>query len=193
MNLVFATNNRHKLEEIQLALGASFQLQTLSDIGCTEELPETGRTLEANSLEKTKFLADYYNVDCFGDDTGLEIHALGGEPGVDTAYYSGSRDADANNQKVIEVMKGIEDRSARFRTVITLILKGEIYQFEGICDGYILEAPVGTQGFGYNPIFRPEGFDRSMAEMTMEEKNGISHRTRAFGKMVTFLEERRGA
>lgn len=190
MNLVFATNNRHKLEEIQLALGSSFHLQTLSDIGCTEELPETGRTLEANSLEKTKFLADYYNVDCFGDDTGLEIDALGGEPGVDTAYYSGSRDADANNRKVLEVMKGIENRSARFRTVITLILKGEIYQFEGICDGYILEESVGTQGFGYNPIFRPEGYDRSMAEMTMEEKNAISHRTRAFGKMVAFLEER---
>ncbi len=187
MQLVVATNNRHKLDEIQAFLGDRFQLKTLADIDCTEELPENGRTLEANSLEKTRYLADYYNVDCFGDDTGLEIAALNGEPGVDSAFYSGSRDAQANMQKVLTQLEGLSDRSARFRTVITLIIQEEIYQFEGIVEGTILEAPRGDHGFGYDPIFQPEGFDRSFGEMTMEEKNAINHRTRAVTKMVEFL------
>ncbi|OZI10173.1 non-canonical purine NTP pyrophosphatase, RdgB/HAM1 family [Siphonobacter sp. BAB-5385] len=189
MKLVVATNNRHKLEEIQAFLSPSIQLLTLADIGCTEELPETGRTLEANSLQKTKYLADYYQVDCFGDDTGLEITALQGEPGVDSAFYSGSRDARANMQKVLTQLQGITDRSARFRTVITLIIQEEIYQFEGIVEGTILEAPQGEQGFGYDPIFVPEGYDRSFAQMSVAEKNAINHRTRAVAKMVEFLNQ----
>ncbi|PMD93573.1 non-canonical purine NTP pyrophosphatase, RdgB/HAM1 family [Siphonobacter sp. BAB-5405] len=189
MKLVVATNNRHKLEEIQAFLSPSIQLLTLADIGCTEELPETGRTLEANSLQKTKYLADYYQVDCFGDDTGLEITALQGEPGVDSAFYSGSRDAQANMQKVLTQLQGITDRSARFRTVITLIIQEEIYQFEGIVEGTILEAPQGEQGFGYDPIFVPEGYDRSFAQMSVAEKNAINHRTRAVAKMVEFLNQ----
>lgn len=189
MKLVVATNNRHKLEEIQAFLSPSIQLLTLADIGCTEELPETGRTLETNSLQKTKYLADYYQVDCFGDDTGLEITALQGEPGVDSAFYSGSRDAQANMQKVLTQLQGVTDRSARFRTVITLIIQEEIYQFEGIVEGTILEAPQGEQGFGYDPIFVPEGYDRSFAQMSVAEKNAINHRTRAVAKMVEFLNQ----
>ncbi|PQA53799.1 RdgB/HAM1 family non-canonical purine NTP pyrophosphatase [Siphonobacter curvatus] len=189
MKLVVATNNRHKLEEIQAFLSPSIQLLTLADIGCTEELPETGRTLEANSLQKTKYLADYYQVDCFGDDTGLEITALQGEPGVDSAFYSGSRDAQANMQKVLTQLQGVTDRSARFRTVITLIIQEEIYQFEGIVEGTILEAPQGEHGFGYDPIFVPEGYDRSFAQMSVAEKNAINHRTRAVAKMVEFLNQ----
>lgn len=189
MKLVVATNNRHKLEEIQAFLSPSIQLLTLADIGCTEELPETGRTLEANSLQKTKYLADYYQVDCFGDDTGLEITALQGEPGVDSAFYSGSRDAQANMQKVLTQLQGITDRSARFRTVITLIIQEEIYQFEGIVEGTILEAPQGEHGFGYDPIFVPDGYDHSFAQMSVAEKNAINHRTRAVAKMVEFLNQ----
>ncbi|MFT4031136.1 MAG: RdgB/HAM1 family non-canonical purine NTP pyrophosphatase [Siphonobacter sp.] len=187
MKLVVATNNRHKLEEIQQFLGTDFQLLTLQDIDCTEELPETGSTIEANSLEKTKYLADYYNVDCFGDDTGLEVEALNNEPGVDSAFYSGNRDAVANMQKVLDGLTGNTQRNARFRTVITLIIKGEIYQFEGKVTGTILEAPRGEKGFGYDPIFVPDGYTQTFAELSLAEKNKISHRTRAITKMVEFL------
>jgi XTP/dITP diphosphohydrolase len=190
MTLCFATNNRHKLQEIQAVLGAAFTLVTPQDVGCHEELPETGRTLEANSFEKTKFLSDHYRVNAFGDDTGLEVPALGGEPGVDSAHYAGpARDAAANMKKLLQNLEGKPDRSARFRTVITLVLDGDIRQFEGIVAGTLLDAPRGTGGFGYDPLFVPDGHDRTFAEMTVEEKGTLSHRARAFEKLKSYLNE----
>jgi XTP/dITP diphosphohydrolase len=186
--LCFATNNAHKLEEIQAILGDSFELLSLNDIHCKEELPETGNTLEANSLQKAKYLYDNYQVDCFADDTGLEVHALGGEPGVYSARYAGLQRSHADNVNLLlKNLVNKPDRSARFRTVITLIQNGNITQFEGIVNGKIIEDLRGTEGFGYDPIFIPEGYDRTFAEMTLIEKGEISHRGRAFQKLLEFL------
>jgi XTP/dITP diphosphohydrolase len=186
--LCFATNNAHKLEEIQAILGASFELLSLNDIHCKEELPETGNTLEANSLQKAKYLYDNYQVDCFADDTGLEVHALGGEPGVYSARYAGLQRSHTDNVNLLlKNLVNKPDRSARFRTVITLIQNGNITQFEGIVNGKIIEDLRGTEGFGYDPIFIPEGYDRTFAEMSLMEKGEISHRGRAFEKLVTYL------
>ena len=188
IKLCFATNNAHKLEEIQAILGDSFELLSLNDIHCQEELPETGNTLEANSLQKAKYLYDNYQVDCFADDTGLEVQALGGEPGVYSARYAGSQRSHADNiNLLLKNLVGITDRSARFRTVITLIQDGNITQFEGIVNGKIIDELKGTQGFGYDPIFIPEDHDRTFAEMDLVEKGVISHRGRAFQKLVKFL------
>jgi XTP/dITP diphosphohydrolase len=187
--LCFATNNAHKLEEIQAILGNSFELLSLNDIHCKDELPETGNTLEANSLQKAQYLYDNYQVDCFADDTGLEVSALGGEPGVYSARYAGEQRSHADNVNLL--LKNLvhkPDRSARFRTVITLIQGGKITQFEGIVNGKIIEELRGTEGFGYDPIFIPEEFDRTFAEMTLLEKGEISHRGRAFKKLVEFLK-----
>jgi XTP/dITP diphosphohydrolase len=186
--LCFATNNAHKLEEIQAILGDSFELLSLKDIHCQEELPETGNTLEANSLQKAKYLYDNYQVDCFADDTGLEVHALGGEPGVDSAHYAGEQRSHTDNVNLLlKNLVNKPDRSARFRTVITLIQNGEIHQFEGIVNGQIIETLIGTEGFGYDPIFIPEGYERTFAEMDILEKGQISHRGRAFQQLVEFL------
>ena len=186
--LCFATNNAHKVEEIQAILGKSFELLSLNDIHCKEELPETGNTLEANSLQKAKYLYDNYHTDCFADDTGLEVHALGGEPGVYSARYAGEQRNHADNiNLLLKNLVNKFDRSARFRTVITLIQGGNITQFEGIVNGKIIEELRGTEGFGYDPIFIPEGFNRTFAEMTLIEKGEISHRGRAFQKLVEFL------
>jgi XTP/dITP diphosphohydrolase len=186
--LCFATNNAHKLEEIQAILGNSFELLSLKDIQCNEELPETGNTLEANSLQKAKYLYDHYQVDCFADDTGLEVHALGGEPGVYSARYAGEQRSHADNVNLLlKNLVNKPDRSARFRTVITLIQNGEIHQFEGIVNGKIIEDLRGTEGFGYDPIFIPENYKRTFAEMDILEKGQISHRGRAFQKLVEFL------
>jgi XTP/dITP diphosphohydrolase len=186
--LCFATNNVHKLEEIQAILGDSFELLSLNDINCKEELPETGNTLEANSLQKAKYLYDNYQVDCFADDTGLEVHALGGEPGVYSARYAGLQRSHADNVNLLlKNLVNKPDRSARFRTVITLIQNESITQFEGIVNGKIIEDLRGTEGFGYDPIFIPEGYDRTFAEMSLLEKGKISHRGRAFQKLVEFL------
>ena len=186
--LCFATNNAHKLEEIQAILGNSFELLSLNDIHCKEELPETGNTLEANSLQKAKYLYDNYHTDCFADDTGLEVHALGGEPGVYSARYAGEQRSHTDNiNLLLKNLVNKFDRSARFRTVITLIQGGNITQFEGIVNGKIIEELRGTEGFGYDPIFIPEGFNRTFAEMTLIEKGEISHRGRAFQKLVEFL------
>lgn len=187
--LCFATNNAHKLEEIQAILGDSFELLSLNDIHCKEELPETGNTLEANSLQKAKYLYDNYQVDCFADDTGLEVHALGGEPGVYSARYAGLQRSHADNVNLLlKNLVNKPDRSARFRTVITLIQNGNITQFEGIVNGKIIEDLRGTEGFGYDPIFVPEGYDNTFAEMELIEKAKISHRGRAFEKLVEFLK-----
>lgn len=186
--LCFATNNAHKLEEIQAILGDSFELLSLKDINCTEELPETGNTLEANSLQKAQHLYDYYQVDCFADDSGLEVNALGGEPGVDSAHYAGPQRSHADNiNLLLKNLADKTDRSAQFRTVITLIQNGEVSQFEGSIKGQIIRELRGTEGFGYDPIFVPEGYDTTFAEMSLTEKGEISHRARAFGKLIAFL------
>lgn len=188
MKLCFATQNRNKLKEVQALLPPGFELVTPEDLGCHEELPETHLTLEGNSAQKAAFLFQNFNADCFADDTGLEIEALGGEPGVFSARYAGPQKiADDNMRLVISKMKGKENRKARFRSVITLILNGEQTVFEGILEGTIIDTPRGTNGFGYDPIFVPEGQDRTLAEMHLEEKNNISHRARAFVQLKDFL------
>lgn len=187
--LCFATNNAHKLEEIQAILGDSFELISLAATGCTEELPETGNTLEANSLQKAQYLYDHYQVNCFADDSGLEVQALNGEPGVDSAHYAGPQRSHADNVNLLLKNLGdTTDRSAKFRTVITLIQNGEITQFEGNIEGKIISNLRGTQGFGYDPIFVPEGYETTFAEMSLSEKGKISHRAKAFEKLVAFLE-----
>lgn len=189
--LCFATNNAHKLEEIQVILGNSFELLSLKDINCTEELPETGDTLEANSLQKAQYLFDHYQIDCFADDSGLEVHALGDEPGVDSAHYAGPQRSHADNVNLLlKNLAGKTDRSAQFRTVITLIQNGKISQFEGIIKGHIISELRGSAGFGYDPIFVPEEYTTTFAEMSLTEKGKISHRAKAFGKLVAFLDSK---
>jgi XTP/dITP diphosphohydrolase len=186
--LCFATNNAHKLEEIQAILGDSFDLISLAETGCKEELPETGDTLEANSLQKAQYLYENYHVNCFADDSGLEVNALGGEPGVDSAHYAGPQRSHADNVNLLlKNLADKTDRSAQFRTVITLIQNGEITQFEGSIKGQIISELRGSECFGYDPVFVPQGYDKTFAEMSLAEKGEISHRARAFGKLVDFL------
>ncbi len=187
MELVFATNNAHKLEEVQQMVGDKFVLKSLADIGCDDDIPETGVTFQENAQQKTDYLFQKYQVDCFGDDSGLEIDALNGEPGVYSARYSGSRDMEKNIDLVLEKLQGEENRSARFKTVISLFLDGEQHFFEGTVEGRIIASRTGTEGFGYDPIFIPEGYDQTFAEMSLEEKNKISHRSQAVAKLVGFL------
>lgn len=188
MVLCFATQNRHKLQEIQALLPAGVSLVTPAELGCMEELPETQHTLEGNSAQKADYLFENYNIDCFADDTGLEIEALHGAPGVFSAMYAGKeKNAEANMRLVLENLHNCKNRKARFRTVITLILNGRKEVFEGILEGEILGKPKGTHGFGYDPIFIPKGFTQTLAEMTMQEKNQISHRSLAFKQLREFL------
>ena len=187
--LVFATNNDHKLRELRQILSSEFELLSLNDIGCSDDIPETGNTLEANAAQKSFYIWDKYGIDCFADDTGLEIEALGNEPGVYSARYAGEgRNANDNNLKVLEKMKNESNRNARFRCVISLILDGEERQFEGIVEGKILTEKHGDAGFGYDPIFMPDGFKQSFAEMSADDKNHISHRGRAVTKLVDYLK-----
>ncbi|MBE9465326.1 RdgB/HAM1 family non-canonical purine NTP pyrophosphatase [Dyadobacter subterraneus] len=189
MKLCFATNNQHKLEEVQALLGDSFTLTTLKEIGCEEEIPETHDTIPENSHEKAEFVWTHYGVNCFADDSGLEIDALNGEPGVHSAYYAGpQRSADDNMDLVLEKMAGKDNFNARFVAVITLVLDGKYYQFDGEIKGKIVMEKRGTYGFGYNPIFVPEGHDKTFAEMSMDEKGELSHRARAFAKLEQFLK-----
>lgn len=188
MKICFATNNTNKIREIKNLLKSGFELLSLKDIGCEVDLPENQLTLEGNSLEKAKYVYEHFQVDCFADDTGLEVEALHGEPGVFSARYGGpERDSSKNISVLLKNLEGQENRSARFRTVITLIISGEIVQFEGVVKGKISTTLRGEGGFGYDPVFIPEGFDRSFAEMRIEEKNKISHRGIAVEKLVTFL------
>jgi XTP/dITP diphosphohydrolase len=193
MELCFATNNEHKLAEIQALLGSEFQLATLSEIGCREAIPETQPTVVGNSRQKAEYIWTNYQTDCFADDTGLEVYALNGEPGVDSAHYAGpQRNADDNMQHLWERLAttGVAlPTKARFLTVITLVIDGAYYQFEGNIEGEIIAKKRGTQGFGYDPVFRPEGHERTFAEMSMEEKSQLSHRARAFAKLVSFLRK----
>lgn len=187
--ICFATNNAHKIEEVQAILGENFTLLTLKQIGCEDELPETGNTLEANSLQKAQYLFDHYQIDCFADDSGLEVTALNGEPGVFSARYAGEQRSHADNiALLLKNLSGVKDRSAQFRTVITLILDGKVTQFEGAVKGEIIEELRGDEGFGYDPIFIPEGYNQTFAEMSLEEKGKISHRAKAVGKLINFLK-----
>ena len=188
MNLVFATQNKNKAKEIQQLLPASFSVRTLDEIGCCEEVPETSSTLEGNALQKALYVSENYDVNCFADDTGLEIESLNGEPGVYSARYAGmEKNADKNMDLVLEKLQGKENRKARFRTVISLVIDGKEYKFEGEVYGVITTEKSGKEGFGYDPIFKPEGFDKTFSEMSMEEKNAISHRGKAVRKLVDFL------
>ncbi|RUT78868.1 non-canonical purine NTP diphosphatase [Ancylomarina longa] len=189
MQLVFATNNQNKLIELQNLLGEEFQLLSLADINCREEIPEDHDTLEENASQKAQYIYDKYKINCFADDTGLEIDSLNNEPGVYSARYAGEdKDSSANMRKVLKKLDGVENRKARFRTVISLFLNGKEYQFEGTVNGNILLAGKGMDGFGYDPIFQPTGYGETFAEMDMSEKNKISHRGVAVRKLVAFLQ-----
>jgi len=191
MKLVFATNNQHKLDELQAILGNRFQLLSLKDIGCNKEIPEEQPTLEGNASQKSHFIYEKYGYSCFADDTGLEIEGLNGEPGVYSARYAGEeKNANANMDKVLTKMTKIKNRNARFRTVISLIINGNEIQFEGSVEGEILTKKRGNSGFGYDPIFRPKGFQQTFAEMNLTDKNKISHRGRAVEKLVQYLQKR---
>lgn len=179
-NIVFATNNAHKLDEVRAILGEEYCVLGLHDIGCDEDIPETSDTLDGNAEIKARFVKDKYGYDCFADDTGLEVEALDGAPGVYSARYAGpGHDSEANMTLLLQNMKGKVNRNARFRTVICLIEGDSMKKFEGIVNGTIIEERKGTNGFGYDPVFVPEGFDRTFAELSSEEKNGVSHRGRA--------------
>ena len=190
MHLIFATNNQHKLEEVQAIIGNDIVLKSLNDIACFEEIPETGETFEENASQKSHYIFDRYKLNCFGDDSGLEVDALNGEPGVYSARYGGSRDAEANLQLVLDKLSDTENRTARFRTVISLIIDGEEHFFEGVAEGEITREKAGAKGFGYDPIFKPAGYEITFAEMSSEEKNAISHRAKAMQKLISFLKSR---
>lgn len=188
MKLIFATNNPDKLKELQALLGKNIELLSLMDIGCEEEVPENHTTLEENASEKAFYIYKKYKLNCFADDTGLEIEALNNEPGVYSARYAGQeKNFNANIQKVIEKLQGIKNRKARFRTVISLIIEGKEIQFVGIVNGTILKEKKGTEGFGYDSIFQPDGYDKSFGQMSLKEKNKISHRAIAVRKLVDYL------
>ncbi len=190
--LVFATNNRHKLRELQHIVGSSFGLLSLEDIGCFEDIPETDPTLEGNASLKAFYVYTNYGYDCFADDTGLEVKALNGDPGVFSARYAGNaKDAGANMDKLLQELNGIKDRKARFRTVISLVIGGKEVRFEGTVVGTILEEKRGKEGFGYDPVFVPDGYSKTFAEMGLDEKNEISHRYRAVQKLVNWLKHNR--
>ena len=207
--IVFATNNQHKLEEIRSILGDDFEVLSLSDIGCHEDIPETSDTLEGNAMQKAQYVFDKYGYDCFADDTGLEVDELGGEPGIYSARYAAldgddsiSHDSEANMAKLLRKLEGVENRKARFRTVIALITTKDnspsligregvgLLLFEGIVNGSIISERRGGEGFGYDPIFQPEGYDQTFAELGSEIKNHISHRARAVEKLAHYLKEK---
>ena len=188
MKICFATNNAKKVEEVASALKGLIEIVSLRDIGCKEELPETGDTLDANAFEKARYVFEHYGVNCFADDTGLEVAALNGAPGVYSGRFAGEPRSDARNLSLLlEKMQGKIERSARFRTVIALILDGKEYQFDGIAEGEITHIPSGEGGFGYDPIFQPQGHDRTFAMLSMAEKNEISHRGKAVKALLNFL------
>lgn len=194
MKIVFATNNKNKLAEIRDMLGDKIEVMSLADINCHEDIPETADTLEGNALQKARYVFDKYGMSCFADDTGLEVDALGGEPGVYSARYAGGEghDSEANMAKLMQKLGDNDNRKARFRTVIALITgSGDdgVKLFEGVAEGDIIREKRGGEGFGYDPIFRPEGYDKTFAELGHEIKNKISHRARAVQKLVEYLKQ----
>lgn len=193
MKLIFATNNQHKVEEIQHVIGNSFHLVTLKEAGIDIDIPEPHDTLEANASEKSRTIYSLTQTSCFSEDTGLEVEALNGEPGIKSARYAGeSKSFEKNTEKLLSKLGDNKDRRARFRTVISLIIDGNETLFEGICEGAIEAAPRGSHGFGYDPVFTPEGSNKTFAEMTLEEKSLYSHRKRATDKLVSFLQQQAG-
>lgn len=188
--IVFATHNPNKVQEIQALMGSEYQFLSLSDIGCHEDIPETQPSIQGNALQKARYVYEKYQMNCFAEDTGLEVAALDGAPGVHTARYAGpEKDPQANMQKLLAALESKNDRSAQFRTVIALILEGEEHTFEGIAPGKIAESQQGEQGFGYDPIFIPEGETRSFAQMAMAEKAAMSHRGKATRLFQAFLKK----
>lgn len=187
----FATNNLHKLEEIRALLGPFFQLKSLEEIGCDEELPETQNTIAGNSLQKAQYVFDKFEVPCFADDTGLEVEALNNAPGVFSARYAGEQKNNEDNIRLLlSNLNGVDNREARFRSVISLVESDSVNTFEGIVNGTILQEKRGDKGFGYDSIFLPDGFDKTFAEMELQEKNKISHRAIAVEKLIKFLKEK---
>ena len=190
MKLVFATNNKHKLEEVKAILGNRIEVLSLNDINCHDDIPETADTLEGNALIKARYIYDKFGVDCFADDTGLEVEALDGEPGVYSARYAGEDcNPEANMYKLLQNLTEKNNRNAQFRTVIALIIQGEEKLFNGIVKGTISNEKMGNAGFGYDPIFIPEGFSESFAQMTSDMKNSISHRYRATEELSKYLKQ----
>ena len=189
-NLIFATNNQHKVDEIRAVLAGKWEIRTLKEAGIEKDIPEPHDSLEANALEKSRTIFEMTGKNCFSEDTGLEVEALDGEPGVRSARYAGTRSFEDNIRKLLDRMKGKTNRKARFRTVISLILDGREYLFEGICNGIIIDQTKGDAGFGYDPVFVPDGDTRTFAEMNMAEKNLYSHRKKAMEKLISFLEHR---
>lgn len=190
MKIVFASNNKNKVQEIQNQVPESIQIVTLEEIGCFEDIEETGITLEENAIIKANYVTEKYDLPCFADDTGLEIEALNGEPGVYSARYAGEeKNSEANMQKVLKNLNGVSNRKAQFKTVIALNINNEQYLFTGTVEGEIRNEQKGTNGFGYDPIFEPEYLGKTFAEMTLEDKNKMSHRGRAVEKLITFLSK----
>lgn len=190
MQLVFATNNLNKLNEVQKLIPDTIQLLSLKDIDCFEDIPETQDTIEGNAIQKAEYVKQHYGYDCFADDTGLEVEALKGAPGVFSARYAGpQRDANDNMDKLLLNLKGKPNRNAHFKTVIALVLNGTLNTFTGICEGYITETKYGDSGFGYDPIFKANGYDKTFAEITLEEKNSIGHRGKAVSQLIAFLNK----
>lgn len=191
MKLCFATRNTNKIKEVKAKLGNAFDIINLDDIQCSDELPETTGTIEGNSAQKAQYVWDHFQVNCFADDSGLEVEALNGEPGVDSAMYAGKHgDSEANIALLLKNLTEEKNRTAQFKTVITVILDGVQHQFTGIAKGTILPNTRGSKGFGYDPVFLPEGYDKTFAEMSLEQKNDISHRSKAFVKLVDFLQNK---
>ena len=190
MKLVFATNNRHKLDEVRKIISGYTEIISLSDIDCHEDIPETADTLEGNALQKARYIKEHFGYDCFADDTGLEVEALDNAPGVYSARYAGpGHDSEANMNKLLHEMENKENRKARFRTVIALILNGKEYLFEGVVNGTIINEKRGGSGFGYDPIFVPDTYSETFAEMGNDIKNQISHRAKAVMKLTSFLSD----
>lgn len=189
-NIIFATNNQNKVEEVRSVLGELFNIITLKEAGINIDIPEPHDTLEANATEKSKTIFEITNQNCFSEDTGLEVESLNGEPGVKSARYAGEdRSFDDNIEKLLTKLQSKDNRSARFRTVISLVLDGKEYFFEGICEGRIINERKGNNGFGYDPVFVPDGSDKTFAEMNMAEKNKFSHRKKAMEKLINFLNK----
>lgn len=186
--LVFATHNQYKTNEVRAMLDGQYEVLNLTDIGCDTDIPETADTFAGNAALKSSFVVENFQLDCFADDSGLEVEALNNEPGIFSARYAGQRGDAANLELVLQKMEGATNRRARFRTVISLIQEKEHYLFEGIIQGTIRQVPVGTNGFGYDPIFQPDGYDITFAEMELAEKNKISHRALAMQQLIAFLK-----
>jgi XTP/dITP diphosphohydrolase len=190
IKIVFATNNKNKIKEVQKLLPTNIELIGLKDIGCEDDIPETQHTIKGNSIQKVNYINSKYNLDCFADDTGLEISALNGDPGVLSARYAGSeRNSKKNIEKVLKNLNNIKNRNARFKTVIALSYKGEILTFEGVCEGVISNEIQGDGGFGYDPIFKPKGINKTFAELSFDEKNKISHRAIAIKKLIDYFNK----